>query len=107
MERAIRVRKEWPEFGWGEWKILGTGRREVLAHLVTWDGGRAMAVHNFSDKGVRVTARVPERGEGEKGKWRHVFGVGGEAPPLPVKGGRLSVDLPPYGYHWFGMREGV
>ncbi len=24
MERAIRTRKEWPEFGWGDWRVLGT-----------------------------------------------------------------------------------
>ena len=48
-ERAIRTRKEWPEFGWGAWRLLATRTREVLAHVVTWDGGSAMAVHNFAD----------------------------------------------------------
>jgi len=24
-----------------------------------------------------------------------------------VKNGRLSIELEPYGYHWFGRREGV
>jgi maltose alpha-D-glucosyltransferase/alpha-amylase len=42
--------KEWPEFGWGSWRLLATRSRETLAHLVTWDGGSALAVHNFADR---------------------------------------------------------
>jgi hypothetical protein len=40
------------------------------------------------------------------GEWRHVFGpLDAEAPA--VEGDRLSCELPPYGYHWLGRREGV
>jgi hypothetical protein len=31
--------------------------------------------------------------------------VGAEGPPL--ENGRLSCELEPYGYHWFGRRVGV
>jgi maltose alpha-D-glucosyltransferase/alpha-amylase len=107
-ERAIRTRKQWPEFGWGEWRLLATGCREALAHLVTWDGGAVVAVHNFADKAVRATVRLPRDGGGAGGraKWRHVFG-GEDKLPEPLEGGRLTVELPPYGYHWFGRREGL
>jgi maltose alpha-D-glucosyltransferase/alpha-amylase len=110
-ERAIRTRKEWPEFGWGEWRILPTRSRAVLAHLVTWDGGNAMAVHNFADTPVRLTLRLPKAAQRDAG-WRHLFGVSStsstdrQPPPVPA-GGKLTVELPPYGYHWFGRREGV
>jgi maltose alpha-D-glucosyltransferase/alpha-amylase len=106
-ERAIRTRKEWPEFGWGDWRLLATRSRETLAHLVAWDGGSAMAVHNFADRPARVTAQIPASTPGGRAKWRHVFGVKTDGPPPVPEDGRLTIDLPPYGYHWFGRREGV
>jgi trehalose synthase len=104
MERAIRTRKEWPEFGWGEWRVLGTRNDAVLATVATWDGSSVLAVHNFADAPKRATVRLPSDAVG--GRWTHIFGpTDGEAPE--IRGERLSVELPPYGYHWFGRREGV
>lgn len=105
MERAIRTRKEWPEFGWGEWQLLGTRSESVLAHIATWGDGSGLAVHNFADVPARVSVQVPR--EARRGRWRHIFGpMGGDEPEID-RGGRLRVELPPYGYHWFGRREGV
>ncbi len=104
MERAIRTRKEWPELGWGEWRILGARNPAVLAHVATWDGSSALAVHNFADEPARVTIRLPE--DTREGRWQHIFGpTDGDAPA--IEKGRLSLELEPYGYHWFGRREGV
>ncbi|MBW3613299.1 MAG: trehalose synthase, partial [Chloroflexi bacterium] len=104
MERAIRTRKEWPEFGWGEWQVLGTRTSKALAHIATWDGSSVLAVHNFGDEPARVTVQVPK--EATAGRWRHIFGpLEADAPEMVD--GRLSCQLPPYGYHWFGRREGV
>jgi hypothetical protein len=63
-----------------------------------------MAVHNFADTPTRVSIQLPK--EATQGRWRHVFGpLDGEAPE--IVDGRLSCELPPYGYHWFGRKEGV
>jgi maltose alpha-D-glucosyltransferase/alpha-amylase len=103
-ERAIRTRKEWPEFGWGEWQVLGTRNPKVLAHIATWDGSSAMAIHNFSDQPAKASVQLPK--EARSGRWRHLFGpLDAEAPE--INDGRLGCELPPYGYHWFGRREGV
>jgi maltose alpha-D-glucosyltransferase/alpha-amylase len=104
MERAIRTRKEWAAFGWGEWRVLGTRNPAVLAHIATWDGSSGLAIHNFADAPARVSIRLPD--DAVAGRWRHIFGpTDGRAPA--VRDGRLSVELEPYGYHWFGRREGV
>ncbi len=103
-ERAIRTRKEWPEFGWGEWQVLGTRNPRVLAHVATWDGSSALAIHNFSDQPARASVQLPK--EARSGRWQHLFGTLDVEPP-EIADGRISCELPPYGYHWFGRREGV
>ena len=50
MERIIRTRKEHPEIGWGEWKIIGTGSRNVVAIRYDWRG-----------TGLEVSLRLPAR----------------------------------------------
>ncbi|HEV2295466.1 MAG TPA: alpha-amylase family protein [Tepidisphaeraceae bacterium] len=108
MERAIRTRREWPEFGWGEWRVLPTRSRSTFAHLVTWDGRSAMGVHNFAGVPARLRVRLPT--SARKGpSWRHLFGIAtkGGKPPQPPRDGQFSIELPPYGYHWFGQREGL
>ena len=104
MERAIRTRKEWPEFGWGGWQVLGTRNPAALAHIATWDGSSVLAVHNFSDGPITISIQLPADAAG--GHWQHIFGPGdGKAPG--VKGRGLRLELEPYGYRWFGRREGV
>ena len=75
----------------------------MLAHVATWEGGTALAVHNFADAPARVT--VDCRRTWPPALAPPVRHADGERPPLD--GGRLSVELPPYGYHWFGARAGV
>ena len=105
MERAIRTRKEWPEFGWGAWQVLGTHNPRVLAHVANWDGSSVLALHNFSDAPARATVRLPEDARG--GRWRPIFGQrDGEALEVAADG-RVSVELPAYGYAWLGRRRPV
>ena len=104
MERAIRTRKEWPELGWGSWRVLGTRHPAALAHVATWDGSSVLAVHNFGDEPARVSVRLPA--DASDGRWRHIFGEAGANAP-DVRNGRLSLELGPYGYHWFGSRKGA
>ncbi len=104
MERAIRTRKEWPEFGWGKWRVLGTRNPAVLAHVATWDGSSVLALHNFSDAPARASVRIPAGATGSG--WRHLFGSG-DGDAAGIEGARLTLELEPYGYHWYGRREGV
>jgi maltose alpha-D-glucosyltransferase/alpha-amylase len=48
--RMIRLRKECPEIGWGDWKILQTGSPGVLAMRYDWRGNSLVIMHNFDDK---------------------------------------------------------
>lgn len=104
MEQAIRTRKDTPELGWGDWRVLGTRNPAVLAHVSTWDGSSALALHNFADAPASGTIQLPK--DARTGRWRQVFGHGnGDEPDLTD--GRMRYELEPYGYRWFVRRNGV
>src|SRR5437868_1133048 len=46
-ERLIRMRKEAPEIGWGDWDILPTRAHAVLAMRYTWRNNSVLVIHNF------------------------------------------------------------
>ncbi|MEZ0258125.1 MAG: hypothetical protein ACAI37_22790, partial [Chthoniobacter sp.] len=52
--KMIRLRKECPEIGWGEWKILKTGSPSVLAMRYDWLGSSLVILHNLSDQPQEV-----------------------------------------------------
>ena len=54
----IRLRKECPEIGSGEWKALKTGSPHVLAIRYDWQGSALVIVHNFSDKPQEARIRL-------------------------------------------------
>lgn len=50
MTSLIRLRKECPEIGWGDWKILNTGVPQVLCMYYSWKGRHLLTLHNFDEK---------------------------------------------------------
>src|SRR6266511_5970111 len=59
-ERAIRTRKECPEFGWGDTCFLETDDPAVMAHVSCWRGHSVAAVHNFSRAMKSVAVKWPK-----------------------------------------------
>jgi maltose alpha-D-glucosyltransferase / alpha-amylase len=98
MERAIRMRKECPEFGWGKWQIIETGHPSVFAHRCEWRNGVAIAVHNLAKEACTVTLNL-------KGDEEHLIDLLGDQPYQPIEGSSPDVQLEGYGYRWF--RVGV
>jgi maltose alpha-D-glucosyltransferase/alpha-amylase len=72
-ERAVRMRKETPEFGWGEMRVLKTDNKAVLAHTCTWRGNTVAAGHNFSRATCSVTIEWPAGTEDYR--WLRVHGT--------------------------------
>jgi maltose alpha-D-glucosyltransferase / alpha-amylase len=48
MERIIRMRKEVPEIGWGDFTVLRAGTSEVLAIRYDWRNNSVVVLHNLS-----------------------------------------------------------
>jgi maltose alpha-D-glucosyltransferase / alpha-amylase len=95
MERVIRTRKECPEFGWGECRLVETGEPSVFAHCCEAEGRVVLAVHNLGDQACEVELDLDllER--------RHLVDLLGDERYEAVPKGGFAVHLEPYGYRWF------
>jgi trehalose synthase len=96
MERLIRRRRECPELGWGEWASLDPGDAAVFAQRSDWEGSTIVAVHNLAGREAR--ARLEVGGEGALVDLFH-------DDERELDGGEATVELPPYGAHWFRVRR--
>jgi maltose alpha-D-glucosyltransferase/alpha-amylase len=94
MERMIRMRKEAPEIGWGEFTILKTGTSEVLAIRYDWRNNSLVVVHNLSATPREISLRV-----GVEDAGCLVNLMSGENSP--EQHGKHRLLLEPYGYRWF------
>ena len=95
MERALRTRKECPEFGWGRWEVLGTDVPAVFAHRCDWLDSTVIAVHNFSGQPANVRL---DGGEGVKGE--ELVDVFGDREYDPLDPGDPTLHIAGYGYRW-------
>jgi maltose alpha-D-glucosyltransferase / alpha-amylase len=95
LERAIRTRKENPEFGWGSLDIVETGDPAVFGHRCQWQGGTIIAVHNLADRRASVELDVSEYEGGR------LIDLIDHSTREPVERQRHELKLEPYGFHWF------
>ncbi|WP_346620741.1 alpha-amylase family protein [Blastococcus montanus] len=102
VERAIRVRKESPEFGWGAWTVLDSGDPRVLVHRCDWLDGTVLAAHNLSGDDVETRIELTDGGRLEE-----VGDIFGNDRYEPFDPDDPRVALGPFGYRWLrGRRPG-
>lgn len=95
MERAIRMRKECPEFGWGTWQIIDTGELSVFAHRCEWRQGVVIAVHNLANSPCTIALNLKNDDS------NHLIELLGDQLYKPLEGASREVHLEGYGYRWF------
>lgn len=95
MRTLIERYREAPEFAWGHCEVLDTEDPGVLAHLSSLPEGAVLAVHNFTGRELTASMEVP----GLRGGRLLTDLFGGEGAKAAA-GGRLDVELEPYGYRW-------
>ncbi|MGH7875625.1 MAG: alpha-amylase family protein [Candidatus Binatia bacterium] len=96
-ERLIRMRKEVPEVGWGDFEILPTRNPAVLVMRYDWRNNSVLFVHNLD--GIPSEAAFSVGLQGKEGHLlvdllTHDHSHAGED-------GRHHVMLDPYGYRWY------
>jgi maltose alpha-D-glucosyltransferase / alpha-amylase len=97
MERIIRMRKEVPEIGWGNFSFVSTRAREILALRYDWRNNSVLCVHNLSPEPREV--RFTLNGQGEEPCV--LVNLLSEDHSHPEDGTRHCILVEPYGYRWF------
>ena len=96
-ERIIRMRKEVPEVGWGDFHIIATRDPAVFAMRYDWRNNSVLFVHNLDEKPREVSfaAGLP----GEAGKL--LVNLLSEDHSQADDKGKHRLMLEAYAYRWY------
>ncbi len=97
MERTIRMRKELPEIGWGEFNIVKTPP-SILALRYQWQRAVSLFVHNFKNAACQV--KLDSSIIGDTGKPLICLQTDDRCEVVKRK---YTIDLPAYGYRWYKL----
>jgi len=100
MERLIRCRRECPEIGWGEWRVLDAASKGVLALRYDWNERVMLVLHNLSSKRCRTQVQL-----GETSGWAGLVEQFGRGRHQWDGGKALQVELPAFGSLWLRARR--
>jgi maltose alpha-D-glucosyltransferase/alpha-amylase len=96
-ERIIRMRKEVPEIGWGDFEVIDTGTPTVFGLRYDWRENSVLFLHNLDPKPREIAFRVGV--DGDRGDL--LVNLLTDDHSRAVKRGRHVVLLEPFGYRWY------
>jgi maltose alpha-D-glucosyltransferase/alpha-amylase len=96
-ERIIRMRKELPEIGWGDFVVIRTGTPQVFALRYDWRNESVLFVHNLSPIPREVFLMLTDVGE----SGCVLVNVLSDDHSDAAESGKHRVLLEPYGYRWY------
>jgi maltose alpha-D-glucosyltransferase / alpha-amylase len=94
-ERIIRMRKEVPEVGWGDFEVLDTGHDSVLALRHKWRNNSVVTIHNVSGEAVKIELHLGDM------PGRKLCNVLSPENSEADGRGRHHIIMEPYGYRWY------
>jgi maltose alpha-D-glucosyltransferase/alpha-amylase len=95
-ERIIRMRKEVPEIGWGDFEVLKVRDPAVLAIRYDWRNNSVVLLHNLDEEPREAVFDV---GLDEKGF--QLTNLLGDKHSTAEESGKHRVVLEGYGYRWY------
>jgi maltose alpha-D-glucosyltransferase/alpha-amylase len=99
-ERIIRMRKEIPEVGWGDFVVIPSRDPSVLIVRYDWRNNSVLFVHNLDSKPREVAFSVGLEGEAcEHG--RLLVNLLSEDHSRADRDDRHCLVIEPYGYRWY------
>jgi maltose alpha-D-glucosyltransferase/alpha-amylase len=97
MERMIRMRKEVPEVGWGDFKVIATRDPAVLVVRYDWRNNSVLFVHNLAAEPREISFSVGVSGE----ESQVLVNLLSEDHSQADAAGHHRMMLEAYGYRWF------
>jgi maltose alpha-D-glucosyltransferase / alpha-amylase len=99
-ERIIRMRKEVPEIGWGDFAVIPVDDPAVLVMRYDWRNNSVLFVHNFDAKPREVAFSVGLKGDdAEHGKL--LINLLAEDHSRADDRGKHRLVIEAYGYRWY------
>jgi maltose alpha-D-glucosyltransferase/alpha-amylase len=96
-ERIVRMRKEIPEVGWGDYEVLNLRNPAVLAMRYDWRNNSVLFLHNLSDAPQEIAFHTGlPRAEGGT-----LVNLLSDNHSHAGAGGKHHVLLEAYGYRWY------
>ena len=95
MQRAIRMRRENPEIGRGDWTVIDAKEPSVFAYRCDWEGGTVVAVHNLASRPCTVSIDIEHSLPGP------VIEIFGDSEKAGAGDEPTHIELAGYGYRWF------
>ncbi|WP_022719582.1 alpha-amylase family protein [Rhodopseudomonas sp. B29] len=97
IERILRMRKEVPEIGWGDFEVIETGDPAVLGLRYDWRNNSVLLLHNLDEQPRELTFSVGLAGDSGD----TLIDVLGDQHSQAGKRHRHTVMLEGYGYRWY------
>ncbi|WP_420967103.1 alpha-amylase family protein [Bradyrhizobium sp. B120] len=96
-ERIIRMRKEVPEIGWGDFRVIATRDPAILAIRYDWRNNSVLFVHNLDETPREASLSVGLSGNDGK----HLINLLSEDHSEANDRGKHILMLEAYGYRWY------
>jgi maltose alpha-D-glucosyltransferase / alpha-amylase len=96
-ERIIRMRKEVPEVGWGDFRVIATRDPAVLVVRYDWRNNSVVFVHNLDEKPREVSFATGLPGEAGK----LLVNLLSEDHSQANERGQHTLVMEAYGYRWY------
>jgi maltose alpha-D-glucosyltransferase / alpha-amylase len=96
-ERIIRMRKEVPEIGWGDFEVIATRDPAVLIIRYDWRNNSVLFVHNLDEKPREISFSAGVSGDAGK----LLVNLLSEDHSQTNERGKHTLVLEPYGYRWY------
>jgi maltose alpha-D-glucosyltransferase/alpha-amylase len=96
-ERIIRMRKEVPEIGWGDYEFLRLRDPAILALRYDWRNNSVVILHNLDAEAREITFDVGLEGEGG----RVLINLLSDDHSEAQDNGKHKLVIEGYGYRWY------
>ena len=96
MERIVRMRKEVPEIGWGDFSFVPLRTPGVLAMQYDWRNNAVLVIHNLMAEPQEIRFRLKCASDCNR-----LINLLSDDHSLADENGLHRIVIEPYGYRWF------